>query len=139
MQTREDRNIAYGCVHLIAEKLLNAGVTGIVAVATYGRREPRQWLRSVADRTAAQVCAMASKVNPETAVARFRSRQPGHAAVDLTEDLVRRQAADNQYGATKIVDGTKHLEDSLAPAERYLLAGETIDLADWVSRSTPNA
>ena len=135
-QTQEDRNIAYRCMHLVAEKLLKAGVSRVVLAATYGRRQPRQWLSSIAERTGTQVCAIACKVSPEMAVARFRSRQPGHAAVDLTEDLVRRQAADYDYAAARVVDSTIRVEASVAQAEGYVRSGETTELADWVSHGT---
>jgi predicted kinase len=138
-QTQEDRDIAYRCMHLIAEKLLKAGANRVVLAATYGRREPRQWLRSVAERTSAEVCAIACKVSPETAVARFRSREPGHPAVDLTEDLVRRQATDYEYGLANVVDCTMPVHESVSKAEYYVRASEALDLAEWTTHGAVSA
>src|SRR4030095_8717723 len=58
-QIQEDRDIAYRCMHLIALKLLQAGANRVILVATYSRKNPRQWLRSVAEEASAQVCAIA--------------------------------------------------------------------------------
>lgn len=49
-QTQQDRDIAYRCMHLIAEKLLEAGIKRVVVAATYGRLQPREWLRSTAEK-----------------------------------------------------------------------------------------
>ena len=47
-QSQEDRDIAYRCMHLVAEKLLGVGANTVILTATYSRRNPRQWLRSLA-------------------------------------------------------------------------------------------
>lgn len=133
-QTQDDRDIAYRCMHLIAQKLLEGGANQVILAATYSRRKPRQWLRSLADRTSAQVCVLACKVNPETAVGRFHSRKPGHPAVDLTEDLVRRQAMDYQYGLAHVVECAIPLHESVSNAEHYVRAGKAIDVAEWSSQ-----
>src|ERR1041384_8449904 len=54
-QSQEDRDIAYRCMHLISQKLLEVGAERVILTATYSRRTPRQWLRSLADSTSTQV------------------------------------------------------------------------------------
>jgi predicted kinase len=132
-QSQEDRDVAYRCMHLIAQKLIEAGANQVVLTATYSRRNPRQWLGSLAEKTSAPVCAIACKVNPEIAVARFRSRKPGHPALDLTEDLVQRQVRDYQYGLAKVVDCAVSLHESVSIAEHYVGAGNAVDLVKWSS------
>lgn len=133
-QTQDDRDVAYRCMHLIAHKLLEVGVNQVILVATYSRRKPREWLRSLAEKTSAHVCALACKVSPDIAVARFRSRKPGHAAVDLTEDLVQRQVMDYEYGLANVIESTGPLHESVSNAERYVRAGKEVDLAEWSSQ-----
>jgi predicted kinase len=133
-QTQEDRDIAYRCMHLVAEKVLEAGAKQVILAATYSRRNPRQWLRSIAERAGAQIYVIACKVSPEIAVARFRSRDPGHPAVDLTEELVRQQAVDYQYALAHTVDCAIPLRESMLKAEYYVRAGNTVDLAEWSSQ-----
>jgi len=133
-QSQEDRDIAYRCMHLVAEKLLEVGANAILLTATYSRRHPRQWLRSLADTKSAQVCILACRVSPEIAIARFRSRPPGHPAVDLTEDLVRQQVMDYPYGVANVVECSTPLHESVAQAEYFVREGKAIDLAEWVSQ-----
>ena len=133
-QSQEDRDIAYRCMHLISQKLLEAGANTVILTATYSRRNPRQWLRSLADSMSVQVCVLACQVSPEIAIARFRSRKPGHPAVDLTEDSVQRQVMDYPYGLTNVVECAIPLHESVAKAEYYVREGKAIDLAEWVSQ-----
>ena len=135
-QSREDRNIAYRCMHLVSQKLLEAGTSTVILTATYSRRSPRQWLRSLADSTLAQVCVLACQVSPEIAIARFHSREPGHPAVDLTEDLVKQQVMDYPYGVANIIDCAIPLRESVAKAERCVREGKAIDLAEWVAQAS---
>ena len=135
-QSQEDRDIAYRCMHLISEKLLEVGANAILLTATYSRRKPRQWLRSLADSKPVQVCILACHVSPETAIARFRSRPPGHPAVDLTEELVQRQVMDYPYGLVNVVECAIPLHESVAKAEYFVRGGKAIDLAEWVSQGT---
>ena len=132
-QSEEDRNIAYRCMHLVSEKLLEVGTNTILLTATYSRRNPRQLLHSLADSKSAQVCVLACHVSPEIAIARFRSRQPGHPAIDLTEDLVRRQVMEYPYGVANVVECAIPLHESVAKAEYYIREGHAIDLAEWIS------
>jgi hypothetical protein len=53
--TEEDRDVAYRCMHLVASTLLDAGVAPAVLAATYGRLQPRDWLRAVAERTGSTI------------------------------------------------------------------------------------
>jgi predicted kinase len=135
-QSREDRDIAYRCMHLVSEKLLEVGANTVILTATYSRRSPRQWLRSLADARSAQVCVLACQVSPEIAIARFRSREPGHPAVDLTEDNVQRQVMDYPYGVANVIDCTTPLHESLAKAEHCVRENKAIDLAKWVSQGS---
>ena len=138
-QSQEDRDIAYRCMHLVSEKLLDVGANAILLTATYSRRNPRQWLRSLADSKSAQVCILACQVSPEIAIARFRSRTPGHPAVDLTEDLVQRQVMDYPYGVANVVECAIPLHESVAKAEYFIREGKAIDLAEWVSQGAPGS
>lgn len=133
-QNQEDRDIAYRCMHLVAQKLLEVGANTVILTATYSRRSPRQWLRSLVDSTSAQVCILACQVSPEIAIARFRSRKPGHPAVDLTGDSVQRQVMDYPYGLANVVECAIPLRESVAKAEYYVREGKAIDLAEWVSQ-----
>ena len=138
-QSQEHRDIAYRCMHLVSEKLLEVGANAIVMTATYTRRNTRQWLRSLADSKSAQVCILACQVSPEIAIARFRSRTPGHPAVDLTEDLVQRQVMDYPYGVAKVVECSLPLHESVTQAEYFVREGKAIDLAEWVSQGAPGS
>src|ERR1041384_2239044 len=133
-QSQEDRDVAYRCMHLGAQKLLEGGANTGILTATYNRRGPRQWLRSLADSTSVQVCILACQVSPEIAIARFRSRKSGHPAVDLTEGSVQRQVMDYPYGVANVVECAIPLHESVAKAEYYIREGKTIDLAEWVSQ-----
>ena len=133
-QSQEDRNIAYRCMHLVAQKLLEVETNTVILTATYSRRDPRQWLRSLADSTSARICVIACQISPEIAIARFRSRQPGHPAVDLTEDSVQRQVMDYPYGVANAIDCAILLHESVAKAEYYVREGKGNDLAEWVSQ-----
>ena len=138
-QSQQDRDIAYRCMHLVSEKLLEVGANAILLTATYNRKDPRQWLRSLAESKSAQACILACQVSPEIAVARFRSRTPGHPAVDLTEDLVQRQVMDYPYGVANVVECAIPLHESVAKAEYFVREGKAIDLAEWVSQGTPDS
>jgi predicted kinase len=133
-QSQQDRDVAYRCMHLISQKLLEVGVNNVILTATYSRRNPRQWLRTLADSNSAQVCVLACRVSPEIAIARFRSREPGHPAVDLTEDSVQRQVMDYPFGMANDIDCAIPLRESVAKAEYYVREGKAIDLAEWVAQ-----
>ena len=83
-QRIEDRDIAYRGMHLLADHLGRSGQSVIVN-ATYNRDLHRKEVASIA----AKVALIQCRASLETVVSRFRSRAPGHAALDLTEDLVR--------------------------------------------------
>ena len=138
-QSQEHRDIAYRCMHLVSEKLLEAGAGTIIMTATYSRRSPRQWLRSLVDSKSVQVSILACHVSPETAIARFHSRPPGHPAVDLTEESVQRQVMDYPYGVANVVECAIPLHESVAKAEYFIREGKAIDLAEWVSQGAPGS
>ena len=72
-------------------------------------------------------------------MARFRSRKPGHPAVDLTEALVQRQVMDYPYGLANVVDCATPLHESVAKAEYFVREGKAINLAEWVSQGAPSS
>jgi len=87
-QNIEDRNIAYRAMHLIAEHLLREGATVIVD-ATYNRELHRKELASILKNIETPTALMQCKAPLDVVLARFRTRAPGHAALDLSEDVVR--------------------------------------------------
>jgi uncharacterized protein len=87
-QNIEDRNTAYRAMHLITEHLLREGAT-VVVDATYNRELHRQELAAIRKTLETPAALIQCKAPLDVVLARFRSRPPGHAALDLTEDLVR--------------------------------------------------
>src|SRR5689334_22935466 len=87
-QKIEDRNAAYRAMHLIAEHLLREGAN-VVVDATYNRELHRKELAAVLKTLEKPVALIQCKAPLDVVLARFRARPPGHAALDLTEDLVR--------------------------------------------------
>lgn len=136
-QSRADRDIAYRCMHLTVENLIHANVGRVFLVATYSRKEPREWLGSLAEKAASDVYVIACKVSPDVAVARFRCRKPGHAAVNLDEDRVRREAAEYVYTGATVVDTETTIEANVVQAERYVCTGEPVDVQSWASHGSP--
>lgn len=131
-QSHVDRDIAYRCVHLMALKLAQAGVTPIVLAATYARRESREALRAMLDAADLTLFVIECRTTPEHAVMRFRKRMPGHPAIDLHEERVEMLARDYPYGVGLPLDTTVETADScLARIRRYLGEGQTVDMPTW--------
>jgi predicted kinase len=83
-QRMEDRNIAYRAMHFVAEHLVRSGQIVIVN-ATYNREVHRRDVAAITTNVKLIQC----RTSLETVLSRFNRRAPGHAAVDLTEGLVR--------------------------------------------------
>jgi uncharacterized protein len=87
-QRIEDRDIAYRRMHWFAEQLLGFGKTVIVN-ATYNREVHRKEVAAILKKVQSRAVLIQCRAPLETVISRFNSRSPGHAALDLTEDLVR--------------------------------------------------
>ena len=92
--TREHRKAAYRAMHFAAELLVDAGASVIVD-APYGHAEDRAELAKIAAGTDFRY--IECKISAETAVQWFRSRGPDPERPDLTEESVRRSAAEYTY------------------------------------------
>jgi uncharacterized protein len=104
-QKIEDRDIAYCAMHLVVEHLLREGGT-VVVDATYNRELHRQELVAILKTVETPVALIQCKTPLENVLARFKSRAPGHAALDLTEDLVRELWANFAYSSDGITIDT---------------------------------
>ncbi len=130
-QAVQDRNIAYRCMHFTVAKMVEAGLRRAVLAATYARREPREWLSSMASEIKASVHVIGCRVNAETAAARFRQRGPGHPAVDLDEARVRFLAMEHDYFGVEVVETDAPIEQCIRQALTYLSIGPPVDLTAW--------
>jgi uncharacterized protein len=107
--TRRDRQAAYRAMHLAAELLVRAGVS-VILDAPYGHEEDRQELARIAAGT--EFRYIECKVSPETAAGWFRARGPDPERPDLTEEIVRRSAAEYRYlGIGVVVDMKEYRGD----------------------------
>jgi predicted kinase len=88
-------------MHLTAEYLLQAG-QNVVVSATYNRDQHRRGAAVLANSVALVQC----RAPLETVIDRFKSRPAGHAALDLTEDLVRDLWMNFAWSRDGIVAGT---------------------------------
>jgi len=128
---KEQRDIAYRAVHLIAEAILRLDHPAILD-ATYGPDEHRQELEQIARQEEAPVFLVECRVTPETAARRFRKRAPGHPAVDLTPERVAALVRDYPYsGEGLAVDTEGSIETCLAHIESYLISGPPVRLGVW--------
>ena len=75
-------------MHLIAELLLREGAT-VVVDATYNRELHRKELAAILKTIETPAALIQCKAPLDVVLSRFESRPPGHAALDLTEDVVR--------------------------------------------------
>jgi uncharacterized protein len=87
-QNVEDRDTAYRAMHLMTDYLLREGAS-VVVDATYNRELHRKELAAVVKTLETPAALIQCKAPLDVVLARFGSRSPGHAALDLTEDLVR--------------------------------------------------
>ena len=104
-QNIEDRNTAYRTMHLIAEHLLREGST-VVVDATYNRELHRKELAAVVKTLETPAALIQCKAPIDVVIARFKSRPAGHAALDLTEDLVRDLCTNFAYSEDGIIIDT---------------------------------
>ena len=116
-QRPEDRDIAYRTMHLLAEHLLLAG-KGVIVNATYNREVHRRELVSMLKSIGYPAALVQCKAPLDTVISRFKSRPPGHAALDLTEELVRELWSNFAYSSDGItVDTSQASELSLPGAD----------------------
>jgi predicted kinase len=106
-QRTEDRDVAYRGMHLVAEHLLRSGKS-VIMNATYNRELHRREAASITNKAALIQC----RSPLETVMSRFRSRPAGHAALDLTDDLVRDLWTNYVWSSDGVVVET--FEDALA-------------------------
>jgi predicted kinase len=131
-QSLADRDTAYRCIHLTAGKLVEAKGRPIVLAATYGRRQSRIGLVTLIEQTQVDIGLFQCTIDPDAAAARFRNRPAGHAAVDLSEEAVRRQASSYAYGGATPIQTHDRVGLSLDRIERALAAYPPLDLMAWV-------
>jgi predicted kinase len=111
-QTPQDRDIAYRAVRYTATKLLAAGVPRVILCATYNPALHREGVGEMVQEFSAGLFVISCTVEPDEAVNRFRQRKGGHAAVDLTEDKVRRSAVDARpFLKGLVIDSSAMSED----------------------------
>ena len=115
-QREEDRDTSYRAMHLVTEHLVRLGHSVIVD-ATYGREDPRKELARIGSPAVFVQC----KAPPELAIARFRARRPGHAAVDLTDQRVLELNARFEYsGEGLVVDTSQPIDVCMAQVRAHL-------------------
>ncbi|MEK7409449.1 MAG: ATP-binding protein [Acidobacteriota bacterium] len=128
---KDQRDIAYRAVHLMAETILLLDQSAILD-ATYGPAEHRRELEGIAERTRAQIFLIECRVSPETAVRRFEQRKPGHPAIDLTPQRVAEHVRDFPYSFEGlVVDTEASFESCLTQAEQYIIASRPIQARTW--------
>jgi predicted kinase len=109
-QNIEDRNAAYRAMHLMAEFLLRQGAT-VVVDATYNRGLHRKELAATLKTVETHTALIQCKAPLDVVLARFKSRPPGHAALDLTEDLVRELWTNFAYSSDGLTIDTSQPSD----------------------------
>jgi len=109
-QNIEDRNTAYRAMHLIAQLLLHQGAT-VVVDATYYRELHRKELAAILKTVDTQTALIQCKAPLDVVLARFKSRSPEHAALDLTEDLVRELWTNFVYSSDGLTIDTSQPSD----------------------------
>jgi predicted kinase len=118
--SEQDRDIAYRVMHLIAEYLLKSGQS-VILDATYGRAPQRTSMESLSAQSGAALSIIQCRVSTQLALARFRNREPGHFAVDLTEDRVRTLVEEYPYSADAlIVSAEDPIDASLVQIEEFV-------------------
>lgn len=131
-QRQEHRDIGYRAMHLVAEHLLLAGKT-VVVNATYNRELHRKEVASVSESSQCPTVLIQCKAPLEVVISRFKSRPPGHAALDLTEELVRELWSKFAYSTDGIlVDTARAPELSLNEVKEHISRGKGDSLERWV-------
>jgi predicted kinase len=109
-QNIEDRNTAYRTMHLIAELLLRRGAT-VVVDATYNREVHRKDLAAILKSVETPVALIQCKAPLNVVLARFTARPAGHAALDLTDDIVRELWTNFAYSSDGLTIDTSQPSD----------------------------
>ena len=109
-QNIEDRDIAYRAMHLIAELLLRQGAT-VVVDATYNREVHRKELAAIAKTVETPAALIQCNASLDVVLARFKARPPGHAALDLTDDVVRELWTSFAYSSDGLTIDTSQPSD----------------------------
>jgi predicted kinase len=118
--TREDREVAYRIMHLMAETLLGLGHEVIVN-AGYSHPEDQGAIQEIAKRSGARLFWIECVVPAEVAVQRCRGRFGKHPGLDLTDDRVVDLVTHFPYtGAGLLVDSTEPVDSCLERVESYL-------------------
>lgn len=131
-QRLEHRDIAYRTMHLLAEHLLRAGKT-VVLNATYNRQVHRNELTSTLKSIQCPAALVQCKAPLQIVMARFTSRAAGHAALDLTEELVRELWSNFAYSSDGIVvDTSRAPELSFADVLAHVNRAKADSLERWI-------
>ena len=119
-QRQEHRDVGYRAMHLVAEHLCYAGKK-VAVNATYNRELHRNELATMLESISCSTILVQCMAPLETVMARFTSRPSGHAALDLTEDLVRELWSNFAYSRDGIVvDTSKSVAVCLDEIETHL-------------------
>lgn len=128
--TREDRAAAYRAMHFAAELLVSHGVS-VILDAPYGHPEDRLEVEEIARRTGRPLFLIECRIEPETAVARFRERPRG-PRLDLTEERVEQLVREYPYsGAGLRLDAGDIPSACFGFIEQYLCSGEPVPPGRW--------
>ena len=131
-QRLEHRDIAYRAMHLLAEHILRAGKK-VVVNATYNRELHRNELISILKSIPCPAVLVQCKAPLEMVMARFESRPAGHAALDLTEELVRELWSNFAYsGDGIVVDTSRAPELSFAEVREHVKRAQADSLERWI-------
>ncbi|HYR87340.1 MAG TPA: ATP-binding protein [Terriglobia bacterium] len=126
-QRQEHRDIAYRSMHSTAEYLIRAG-QGVIVNATYNRQLHRKELAAIQGQAFLVQC----KAPLDLVISRFRSRPPGHPAVDLTEEKVLELWTNYAYSSDGLmVDTSQSPEVSVAEVRAWLDRAEPAALTRW--------
>jgi uncharacterized protein len=131
-QRLEHRDIGYRAMHLLAEHLLRTGQTVIVN-ATYNRELHRTELGTILKSLECPAVLVQCTAPLDLVISRFKSRPPGHAALDLDEDLVRELWSKFAYSSDGVVINTsRDPEETFAAIQTHIVRGENHSLERWM-------
>jgi predicted kinase len=129
---RDDRQIAYRAMHVVADWLLASGVS-VILDATYGPSEQRREVETIAVRRGVPVFLIECRTPVRVAVSRFVSQRHEHPAADLTPSRVEALAGSYPYfGRGLTVDTTRDLSACLDDVVEYIECGTPIPVeGEW--------